>query len=95
MQLSRLLGTLLLVVGIVAAVTGPFLFAGSTQRACPGIDGPVYGTVGIDPAGAHVVGVEGTALEWYDGCNWRDGSLVPTAVGATLAVGGVGLSRRG
>ena len=91
---SANLGTLLLVVGVVAVVTGPLLAGGGTLRAC-GIESPVYDAIGIYPAEARIVGVDGTTLAWYDGCNWRFNPLGPSAAGAALAVAGTGLRRLG
>jgi len=94
MRFARLLGSILIVAGLALFFVGPFLMAGGTQRACPGIDGVVYETVGIDPGEAEVVGLDGLTLEWYDGCNWRTGSLAPSLVGAGGVGFGVVLQRR-
>ncbi|QPV64018.1 hypothetical protein I7X12_05150 [Halosimplex litoreum] len=70
---------------------------GSTQRACPGVDGAVYEAVGVDPRGVRLLGVElpSLALSWYDGCNWRTNSLVPLALGCLCLLAAVVIRRRG
>lgn len=36
-------------------------FGGATQRACPGLDGVVYRTIGVHPIESSITGVDLTA----------------------------------
>lgn len=78
----RRVGYALLALGVILSIF-PFVFAGGTQRACPGIESVVYDTIGIHPAGFAVTGVDWSSFEvqWYDGCNWRSGPLIPLVLG--------------
>ena len=84
------LGWLLVVAGIgIAALS--LTVGGSTARACPGLGGVVYETVGVHPGGIELVGVDlaDATVEWDDGCNWRTNSVLPLVVGLPVTVGGL------
>jgi hypothetical protein len=83
-------GVLLVGLGVAIGLLS-IRFGGATQRACPGIESVVYRTVGVHPAGVAITDVEFTTatVEWYDGCNWRDQSLVPLVLGGIVSVAGI------
>lgn len=84
------LGHALIIVGVGIGLLSLSL-GGATQRACPAIGSAVYETIGVQPTGVAVTGIDlsdGT-IEWYDGCNWRTNSLVPLAVGGLASIAGV------
>lgn len=91
----RRIGYFLVALGVVLSFS-PFVFAGGTQRACPGIESVVYDTVRIFPAGFAFTGIDWASLElhWYDGCNWRDSSLIPLLLGIGSFVVGFTVIRR-
>lgn len=94
MALHRRAGYVLLVIGILL-FSLTFAFSGSTDRACPNIDSVVYDTVGVYPAEFGVTGVDLSNLEvgWYDGCNWRSGSLLFPILGFVAVIAGLVISR--
>ncbi|MFW5963328.1 MAG: hypothetical protein ACOCQM_00585 [Natronomonas sp.] len=70
-----------------------FLTGTSTLAACEfgGFYGAVYDAVGIHPPG-YTVDVVWSDLQvvWSDGCNGHVSSLVPSLLGGTLSLVGVG-----
>lgn len=95
MSSSTRRGYAFLAVGLVLCLS-VVMFGGSTQRACPGIQSPVYEMVGVHPAGFDLMGIDLASLElsWYDGCNRRSNSLIPLILGIGSLVAGVATVRR-
>ncbi|WP_178916193.1 hypothetical protein [Natronomonas gomsonensis] len=88
----RYLAWLCVLVGLVL-VPLPFWTGTSTLAACEfgGFYGAVYDAVGIYPPG-YTVDIDWSDLQvvWSDGCNGHVSSLVPSLLGGTLSLVGVG-----
>jgi hypothetical protein len=95
MALSHRAGYGLIVLGTILC-SFTFVVSGGTERACPEIDSVVYDTIGIYPAEFRVTGVNLSRfkLEWYDGCNWRDGPLLFLILGFVSVITGLIVSRK-
>jgi hypothetical protein len=88
-RMSRF-GYLLVALGVAIGLLS-ISFGGATERACPGIESIVYEMFRVHPAGVKITDIEfatGT-IEWYDGCNWREQSLVPLGLGLVVSLAGV------
>lgn len=95
MNLSPRNGCILFVIGIGFCLL-TFGLSGGTERACQEISGIIYETVGIHLPGFRITGVDLVNLElhWYDGCNWRDGPLLPLLFGVGCSTAGLVIARR-
>jgi len=79
----RHLGYSLVVLGVILIFT-TFFLSGGTQRACE-FDSIIYNTTGIHPTESTVIQLDLTnaEIEWHDGCNRRNGSLITLLLGLT------------
>lgn len=88
-RMSRF-GCLLVALGMAIGLLS-VSFGGATQRACPGIESIVYEMFRVHPGGVKITDIEFAAgtVEWYDGCNWREQSLVPLGLGFVVSLAGI------
>lgn len=87
-------GALLVGVGLLLCLL-PFVSGSGTLGQCLET-GLFYELFGIKPSQFRAsVDLRTLEIRWFDGCNGRRSSLVPTLVGAVVLVVGVGIGASG
>lgn len=96
MSSPRYVGALFIVLGIIFLALTASL-SGGTERACD-MNSVVYDTIGIHPTESTLTEIDlsNAEVQWYDGCNWHDGPLIPFLLGlGSITVGSAVLGRDG